>query len=161
MRNGHHYSIKTDYAYFLTMTIVDWVDLFARLNHKMLIVDSLNYCCEKKGLHIFGWCLMTNHLHLIANTDGKNKLDNVVRDFKKFTSKKLISQITNEPESRREWLLNKFAYAAKKHPKNTDNKVWQDGNHAVEIRSERVVWQKLNYIHKNQVVDRIVENEED
>jgi len=57
--------------------------------------------------------------------------------------------------------LNHFEFAAKKHPKNKDYKVWQDGNHPVEVRSERVVWQKLNYIHKNPVVDRIVEKEED
>ncbi len=56
MKNGHHYSIETDYAYFLTRTIVDWVDLFTRVNHKMLLVDSLKYCSENKGLHIFGWC---------------------------------------------------------------------------------------------------------
>ena len=48
MKNGHHYSIKTDYAYFLRMTIVDWGDLFIRVNHKMLIVDSLKYCCQNK-----------------------------------------------------------------------------------------------------------------
>ena len=161
MKNGHHYSIETDYAYFLTRTIVDWVDLFTRVNHKMLIVDSLKYCCENKGLHFLGWCLMPGHLHLIANTEGKEKLKDVVRDFKKHTSKKLTWQIANEPESRRERLLNHFEFAAKKHPKNKDYKVWQDGNHPVEVRSERVVWQKLNYIHKNPVVDRIVEKEED
>jgi REP element-mobilizing transposase RayT len=161
MRTGHHYSIKTDYAYFLTMTVVDWVDLFTRLNHKMAIVDSLRYCCEKKGLYVFGWCLMPSHLHLIANTDGKEKLSDVIRDFKKFTSKILIHQIKNEAESRREWLLNRFEFAAKNHTKTSGYKIWQDGNHAIEVTSEKVVWQKLRYIHKNPVVDRVVEKEEE
>ena len=160
-QSGHHYSIKTDYAYFLTMTVVDWIDLFTRKNHKQLIVDSLKYCCLQKGLQIFGWCLMPSHLHLIANTDGKEHLSAVIRDFKKYTSKKLIWQIANEPESRREWLLRHFAHAAKAHPKNTGYKVWRDGNHAIEIRSERVAWQKLRYIHNNPVVDNIVEKPEE
>ena len=75
IESGHHYSIKTDHAYFLTMTVVDWIDLFTLPNHKQLIVDSLKYCCEHKGLHIYGWCLMPSHLHLIANTEGKEILE--------------------------------------------------------------------------------------
>ncbi|MBP6335333.1 MAG: transposase [Bacteroidia bacterium] len=161
MKSGHHYTIKTERPHFLTMTIIDWVDLFTRLNHKMLIVDSLKYCCENKGLQIFAWCLMPSHLHLIADTDGREKLSDVVRDFKKFTSKKLILQIEREVESRRKWLLSQFEFAATKHPKNTDYKVWRDGNHPIEMRSERVLWQKIRYIHRNPVVDRIVEKEEE
>ena len=63
---------------------------------------------------------MTNHLHLIVNTKLPFELKDVVRDFKKFTCKQLIKQIANEPESRREWLLDKFSFAARKHPKNKE-----------------------------------------
>ena len=31
-------------AYFLTLTVVDWIDIFTRRNHKLAIVDSLKYC---------------------------------------------------------------------------------------------------------------------
>ncbi len=161
MSKGLHYSIRKDKTYFLTMTIVDWIDLFTRVNHKMLLVDSLKYCQEKKGLNIFGWCLMPSHLHLIANTSLTFELDDVVRDFKRFTCNHLIDQIKNEPESRREWLLDKFQFAAKKHPKNKNFKIWQDGNHAIELYTEKVTWQKLNYIHRNPVVDKIVYKDED
>ena len=69
------------------MTIVEWIDLFTRVTQKRLIVDLLKYCQEYKGLNIFGWCLMPSHLHLIANTIIPFDLDNVVRDFKRHTSK--------------------------------------------------------------------------
>jgi len=161
MNRGLHYNIRPDKSYFLTMTIVDWIDLFTRVNHKMLLVDSLKHCQEKKGMNIFGWCLMPSHLHLIANTKPNFELADVIRDFKRFTCNKLIDQINNEPESRREWLIDKFQFAAKNHPKNKNYKVWQDGNHAIELFTEKVVWQKLNYIHKNPVVDKIVSKEED
>ena len=160
MGRGLHYSIRKDKSYFLTMTVVDWIDLFTRVNHKMLLIDSLKFCQQKKGLNIFGWCLMPSHLHLIANTNISYDLDLVIRDLKRFTCNSLIQQI-NEPESRREWLLDKFEFAAKKHPKNEKNKLWQDGNHAVELFTEKVTWQKLNYIHKNPVIDKIVFKEED
>jgi REP element-mobilizing transposase RayT len=161
MKRGLHYSIRKDKSYFLTMTIVDWIDLFTKVNHKMLLIDSLKYCQGKKGLNIFGWCLMPSHLHLIANTSIPFELDDVIRDFKRFTCNHLIDQILNEPESRREWLIDKFQFAAKSHPKNKKYKLWQDGNHAIEIFSEKVAWQKLKYIHRNPVVDKIVDKEEE
>ena len=104
---------------------------------------------------------MHSHLHLIANTKIPFELDDVVRNFKRFTSNRLIEQITNELESRREWLLDKFQFAAKKSPKNKNFKIWQDGNHAIALFTERVTWQKLKYIHRNPVVDKIVYNQQD
>jgi len=156
-----HYTMKSDKSYFLTMTIVDWIDLFTRVNHKMLLIDSLKFCQENKGLNIFGWCLMPSHLHLIANTKMGFELKDVIRDFKRYTCNNLIEQIINEPESRREWLIDKFKFAAKTHPKNTNYKIWQDGSHPVELFTEKFTWQKLNYIHRNPVVDKIVVKEED
>ena len=98
---------------------------------------------------------------MMANTNEPFLLKDTIRDFKKFTSKKIIEQIQNEPESRREWLLDKFAFAAKQSPKNKNFKIWKDGNHAIELYTERVTWQKINYIHRNPVVEKIVCKEED
>ena len=103
---------------------------------------------------------MTSHLHILANTVEHFQLDNVVHNFKIFTPKGLIDQIANEPESRREWLLERFKFAAEIHSKNKDFKVWRDKNHAIEIFSEKVTWRKLNYIYRNPVVDKIVYNEQ-
>ena len=104
---------------------------------------------------------MPSHLHLITNTKIQFDLDNVVRDFKRHTSKYAILLIENSPESRREWLLDKFAHAGKTHPKNKNHKVWRDKNHAIELFTEKVTWQKLKYIHRNPVIDKIVYNEQD
>ncbi len=159
--NGQHYSIRPEKSYFMTLTVVDWIDVFTRVNHKMLLIDSLKYCQKEKGLNIFAWCLMPSHLHLIANTNAKFELSDVMRDFKKYTSKKLVEQIQVEPESRRAWMLNRFEYAGRYNNKIKYFKFWQDGNHAIEVYSEKVTWQKINYIHQNPVVERIVFKEED
>ena len=122
-------------AYFLTMTVVGWIDLFTRPNHKLLIIDSLKYCQEQKGLELYGYCLMPSHLHLIARATEEITLSEILRDFKKFTSKKLIEQIINEPESRREWLLEYFGKEADRIKRNKNFKIWQDGNQPKEIFS--------------------------
>jgi len=159
--SGLHYSIIGDRTYFLTMTVVNWIDVFTRKNHKIALVDSLQYCQEKKGLNIYAWCLMPSHLHLIANTEQGFMLDDVIRDFKKFTSKKIISLIKSEPESRREWMLGRFECAARANKKIREYKFWKDGNHAIEVYSPGVTWQKIDYIHQNPVEELFVASPED
>jgi putative transposase len=158
---GPHYSIHDNKSYFLTCTVVEWIDVFTRKNHKDAIIESLTYCQEQKGLNIFAWCLMPSHLHMLVNTNEPFQLADVIRDFKKFISKKIISQIKAEPESRREWLLEKFSEAGRRNNKIKYYKFWQDGNHAIEIYSEEVTWQKIEYIHNNPVEEGIVSTAED
>jgi putative transposase len=142
--------------YFLTMTVVDWVDIFTRPVYKHIMVDSLRFCQEKKGLELYAWCLMSNHMHLIATATGDNNLSDILRDYKGFTSRQIIAAIQEEPESRRQWLLHRFAFSAKTDPKVRHFKFWQDGYDAKEITSNQFLQQKLDYIHQNPVRAEIV-----
>lgn len=147
--------------YFITMTIAGWIDVFTRKNHKLLIVNSLIYCQKNKGLEIFAWCLMPNHLHMIVRASGKQTLSEILRDFKKYTSKKIVQQIIEEHESRRGWMLAHFKHSGRYLKRIKEYKVWQDGNHPEEIYSPKFFYQKLNYIHRNPVKEMIVSDEED
>lgn len=148
-------------VYFLTLTVVEWIDIFTRPDYRHEIVSSLNYCIEHKGLNVYSWCLMSNHLHMIAGTKDDTILSDILRDFKKFTSKALINKIQTIPESRREWLLNHFEYAGKSNPKIHYYKIWQDGNEAKEIHMTPFLEEKMNYIHNNPVKAEIVTKPED
>lgn len=150
-----------DKAYFITMTVVYWIDLFTRLNHRNTIIESLKYCQEKKGLEIYGYVIMPSHIHLLCRAQEGYELNNIVRDFKSFTARKLIRNINEEVESRREWLLEKFELACSHLAREQTYKVWQDGYHAIEIWSNKFIYQKLNYIHNNPVEEQIVEKPED
>jgi len=152
---------EADKAYFITMTTVGWIDIFTRKNHKLAIIDSLKYCQENKGLEIYGWVLMHSHLHLICRAAEGFRLSDILRDFKKFTSKKIVKQIEDDPESRREWLLP-LLHKYCDHLKREQNyKLWQDGNHAKVIYSNNFFYDKLNYIHQNPVHDMIVDKPEE
>lgn len=153
--------ISEGYIYFLTLTVVDWVDVFTRPAYKHILVDSLKYCQKEKGLELYAWCLMTNHLHLLASAKETFHLSDILRDFKKFTNKKIIDAIDDDSESRRRWMLYRFEFAGKINPKIKDFKFWQDGNEAKEIHTNEFLDQKLNYIHNNPVVAEIVNNPED
>lgn len=156
MQQGVKHTIKTNSSYFMTMTVVDWADVFTRKNHKQAIIESLRYCIAHKGLNIYAFCLMTNHLHLIANCDEPFQLSDTIRDFKRHSARTILEQINNQPESRRENLMSIFKNAADKNSKSKVLKFWKTGNHAIEIYSEAFLWKKINYIHNNPVSENFV-----
>jgi putative transposase len=157
--SGDRYFIRDQHAiYFVTFTVIEWLDVFSRLNHKTVVVDSLNYCIENKGLNVYAWCLMTNHLHLIVSAREPYRLSDIIRDFKEHTAKEIIRQIKEEPESRRDDFLKKFETAGGKDKRISKYKFWQPSNHAIELEPFRLdmIEQKLNYIHHNPVEEGIV-----
>ncbi|MBC3539961.1 transposase [Rufibacter sediminis] len=152
--------IHEGYLYFLTLTVVDWIDVFTRPVYRHIILDSLKFCQEKKGLEVHAWVLMSNHLHLIASAKEGFHLSDILRDFKKFTSRTIVAAIQQEHESRKEWMLHRFHFPANVQSKVTNYKFWQDGNEAKEIHSNEFLQQKIDYIHQNSVRAEIVQEPE-
>ncbi|MBW1295233.1 REP-associated tyrosine transposase [Aquimarina litoralis] len=142
-------------AHFITFTVFDWVDIFTRKRYKDTIIESLQYCIEYKGMVLFGYVIMSNHIHMIIQSN-QNDLSGLIRDFKKHTAKVIIKQIQSEPESRREWMLNIFKKATNTHNRNKEFQFWKYGNHPEEIYSQKFLWSKLDYIHLNPVRSGIV-----
>lgn len=144
---------------FVTLTLVGWVDLFIRRKYMTLLDESLAYCIANKGLKVHAYVYMTSHLHLIV-TSQKEEIQAIVRDFKKYTNKKLIEFIKEGGESRKEWLLNKFSYEGKRSGRSK-YKVWKDGFHPVLLDETQKLIQRLNYIHYNPIAAGFVEHERD
>ncbi|KAB2859470.1 MAG: transposase [Flavobacteriales bacterium] len=151
---------NTSSAYFLTFTVVGWVDVFTRTQYANIILESLEFCRKNKQLEIFSYVIMSNHLHIIArHTDGR--LNEVIRDFKSFTAKKIINEIeTNPIESRKDWLLHLFKYHAKYSKQNKTYQFWQKTTHPTELYNNEIFFQKMNYIHLNPVKNGSVTNPE-
>ena len=104
---------------------------------------------------------MSNHIHLMVRAREGFMLSHILRDFKKFTSKAITAKILEIGESRRDWLLNKFAFEAKRTARAKNYKVWRDDNHAICLEKSDWIIQRLNYIHQNPVRQMIVNNAED
>ena len=151
-----------DELYFITTTVVDWVDIFTRPKYKHIVMDSLAYCQQHKGLKIYAWVLMSNHLHAIVSAENGSTVADIVRDFKKFTSKRVLMELETDPqESRREWMLDRFRFAGANDKKITNYRFWQDGYHPESIYSYDFYRQKLDYIHNNPVRQEIVSRQEE
>ncbi len=162
--SGDRYLIsQQNDPYFVTFTVVDWVDVFTRLVYKQIITNNLTFCIENKGLEVWAWCLMSNHLHAVLRAKEGQELSGIIRDYKKFTSKAIVEAIQTEPESRREWMLHRFEHAGKLDSRITHNKFWDESNHAIHLNPHypALSKQKISYIHDNPVRAGIVENSED
>lgn len=138
--------------YFVTFSVVNWIDAFTRREYKDILLDSLRYCMLNKGLEIYAWVIMSNHVHLIIGTKDK-PMEDILRDIKRHTSKKIVEAINeNSQESRKEWMMKLFEKAGRENPNNEYFQFWQQGNHPIELWSSKVIDQKLDCLHNNPVV---------
>ena len=136
--------------FFLTFTIVGWIDIFSRKNCRDIIIKNLKYCREHKSLLVGAYVIMTNHIHIICQSQT-GKLSDTVRDFKSFSTKEIIKYIEENAESRKEWLLYLSKFYANKTNQNKEYKLWTNDNHPEKIISADFLKQRVNYIHENPV----------
>jgi REP element-mobilizing transposase RayT len=159
MKNGYLIRDQSK-PHFLTLTVVDWIDIFSRKIYKDILIESFVYCQQYKGLIIHAYVIMSNHIHVVFQAES-GSLSDIIRDFKVFTAKKILQAIEAGPESRSDWVLKRFEFAAKSHSRNSKFQFWRYGNHPEEIFSEKFLWTKLNYIHMNPVKAGIVRKASD
>lgn len=137
--------------YFITFTTVQWVDVFTKDNYKQIVLDSLKYCQQNKGLNVHAYCFMTNHVHLILSVN-QGKLSDVIRDLKSHTSLEIKKCLYEEPNPiRKQWILNKFEYFGSKNPRNLKFQLWQQHNHPIALSDFNMLEQRLDYLHMNPV----------
>ncbi|WP_439880309.1 REP-associated tyrosine transposase [Pontibacter sp. MBLB2868] len=137
--------------HFISFATVNWIDVFTRPAYKDIVVDSLNHCIKNKGLEVYAWCIMSNHVHLIIGSETANQ-SHIIRDLKKHTSKTIVKAIFDNPqESRKEWMLWMFERAGKLNSNNQGFQFWQQHNQPIELNFNFLMDQKLDYIHNNPV----------
>lgn len=147
-------------VHFLIFQVVYWIDIFSRRRYRDILIESLKYCQKEKELKVHAYVIMTNHVHIILSS-GKGMLSDTIRDFKTHTSKKIISSVQEEGESRRDWMLRLFEFSGAKNKKNSKYQFWTQENHPIELETNYFFDQKLDYIHNNPVEAGIVDKAED
>ena len=143
--------MKTNYPYFVTCTVVGWIDVFTRKCYCDLLSHQLSYYIEQKGLELFAYVIMPSHIHLVLR-DPKGNLPGIIRDFKSGTSRRIIKHILDgQEESRWSWLIHMFKYHARFRKQNNKFMFWQKTSHPIELNYPKIIDQKVQYIHLNPV----------
>ncbi len=140
-------------TYFITSTIVNWLPVFIDKPYFEIVVESLKFIRANKGVQIGAFVVMPTHLHLVCLPGEKVNLSNVIRDFKRFTSQALSTQL--EQDRREIWLRVLARHAPGRA--GAEYRVWQEGFHPEAIHSAGFARQKFEYVHNNPVRKGLVD----
>lgn len=137
--------------YFVSFATINWIDVFTRQVYFNVLAESVNHCRKEKGMELYAYCFMPSHCHFVFRSTNDDP-SGLLRDFKSHTSKKVIEAIESNPqESRKEWLLWMFERAGKKNATTSKYQFWQHHNKPIELWTDKVIKQKIDYIHNNPV----------
>ena len=144
-------------THFLTITIIEWIDIFTKPQYSQIIINSLKYCQKNKGLLLYEFVIMMNHIHLIARAKETNKLSQIISDFKKHTTREILKELKKD---NRRYILNLIKNSFSKK-KDYQNQIWQRENYPEPIINERFLNEKIKYIYNNPVKKEYVAKQED
>ncbi len=150
-------------CYFITFNTIDWVDVFIRPVYKQVVVHTLNHFIDNKGLIVHAWCLMTNHLNLLVQVKDGYTIGEIEKEFKNFTTTKVLEAIDTEPESRKDWMLKRFESVSNLLGLMKKYHVWQNSCSLqfIDIRKTESLLEYFSFIHEKPVRDRFVDTAAD
>jgi len=128
---------------FFTATILEWKPLLSQNKYKIVIIDSLRYLTVNKKITLYAFVIMSNHLHLIWQALPGSNPESVQAGFLKFTARQMrLDLITHHP-----LVLEKF----KVDTKDRECQFWERNSLGIDLYSNDVFMQKLEYVHWNPV----------
>ena len=136
---------ELDKPYFMTLTICGWQPVFTQPETVQVIVDSWQYLQQNSNFKLYGYVILENHIHFVAQS---NNIQKDLQRFKSYTARQIIDYLKTENIS---LILQQLAFYKKAHKIQSDYQLWQEGCHPQVIQSEDVLRQKLDYIHNNPV----------
>ncbi len=134
-----------EHLYFITTRAVQAAHLFRREEMKQIVADSFAYMQAAHWLDLHAFVIMPNHVHLIVRCSPGHPVSDVVRDFKKHTSKRVIAIYKAEGNDQ----ALAFLRQAVARPDKQTYAVWENDYQAKAVFSPPFLWQKMNYIHQN------------
>jgi REP element-mobilizing transposase RayT len=135
--------LVTEYPHFFTATNLEWKNLLQPDKYKNIIIASMKHLVKERRVNIYGFVIMPNHIHIIWQLQHGQKRENVQRDFLKHTAQTIKEDmLLNKPAELKAYLVN---------DKDRKYQFWERNALSVELWSEKVFMQKLNYIHENPV----------
>ena len=145
MGRSRYIITEPDQAHFMTCTVMEWLPVFTRPETVQIILDCWQYQREHQGLKLYAYVILENHLHFVAQAP---RLDKCVSSFKSYTARQLIDYLEAHHIKS---LLTRLRFAKRAHKVDREYQFWQEGVHAEMVFNERIMLQKLVYIHQNPV----------
>ncbi len=131
------------YPHFMTDTVVAWLPAFSYPDYASIVIDSWRFLQNERAVDILAWVMLENHIHWIAVGP---ELSRRVGEFKSFTATSILKKMQINGAKT---LLQELRFYKLKHKVDQLHQLWQEGSHPQIIESDKVMWQKIEYIHNN------------
>lgn len=131
--------------HFVTFTVLEWQPLFTRPATAEILLDALRFRQETRGLKIYAYVILENHMHAVLQADDLSK---EIHSFKTYTVGLLIKRLKELGAQR---MLKLLEYFKKAHKRDHIHQVWEEGCHPQLMQNEPMLLQKIEYIHHNPV----------
>jgi putative transposase len=135
--------IITEYPHFFTAAILEWKKLLQADKFKDIVIESMRFLVKENRIIIYGFVIMVNHIHTIWQMQAGTMRSSLKRDFLNFTAQKIQRDLKKKHLN----VLSHFLVNAK----DRKYQFWERNPLSVEIWSEKVLKQKLRYLHENPV----------
>jgi REP element-mobilizing transposase RayT len=133
----------TEYPQFFTASIYNWLPLLHGDKYKNIITGSLQFLVQHKRIELNAFVIMNNHIHLIWQPLPGHTLKSIQLSFMKFTAQQLKFAYTDDN--------NPLIEQCRVNKTDREYQVWKRKPLSIELHSESVFFQKLEYIHYNPV----------
>jgi putative transposase len=157
MKRQRQLTYNQAFAYFVTVTLSGFVELFRKDEYAQIVLGNLNHYRDKFEFRLLAYVIMPHHLHLVIHPNSKGNISEIMRDFKKYTAKGIIERLEEERQFK---ILGIFCEVAERHHPKESRKyqVWEDRFDDVALYSEEVLRTKVDYIHNNPVRAGLVDS---
>ncbi len=126
---------------YTTNTVLDWKKIFYLPRYALIVMNSLKYCVENDWFELYAYILMPNHIHLILKVLGDHTIEQISRDFNKYTAQQILLTMRAQNPKMMDW----FWVGTKKQ----NYKIWQEDGDIKNVVSAPFLLQKAEYIHNN------------
>lgn len=138
--------MNPNYIQFFTATILWWRHLLKPDKYKDIIIKSMMFLVEKERVKIYGFVIMPNHIHIIWRINENHQLQDVQRDFLKYTAQQIKLDLIEHHQA----VLSNFEV----NLKDRKYQFWERNPLSIDLYNRKIVEQKLVYIHNNPLQEK-------
>jgi len=128
--------------YFTTCSIINWRPLLRNDDFKDIVIESFKFTVKQKRATIWAFVIMEDHMHLIWQILHPYSIGKVRQSILKFTAQQFKFKLL---DGKNHAVLEKHFVGMK----DREYQFWQKNPLNIEIYSDTVLKQKINYIHLN------------
>ncbi len=136
--------------HYVTLNVRERRPIFSHGAYALALLQTMRTICDNYPAKLVAYVVMPNHLHFVMHPqDGK--LGHFLSRFKPAATKSMDALALEKNHLKMQaWLRTEYG-----------RNLWQDGKHSLHLWSDKLIWQKIHYIHNNPVRAGLVSHSAD